>query len=114
MTTPTSSLEFAEGLQEVRYGEGLIRAVDTTPWGDDPTNVSVEVHAWNSETEAWTNVTSTLVPSGTPSISGNTITLPELDFGQATVGVLYRVTVQFTIAGRGTPYRPFGLLKCIA
>lgn len=114
MTAPISPLEFAEGLEEVRVGEGLLKSVDTTPWGDAPTSVSVEVHAWNETTEGWDDVTSTIVPSGTPSVSGNVITLPELDFTSGVAGTLYRVTVQFSITGKGVPFRPFGRLKCIA
>lgn len=114
MPAPSSPLEFSEGLLEVRVGEGLLKSVDTTPWGDAPTDPAVEVHAWDETTEAWEDVTSTIVPSGTPSVSGNVITLPELDFSDGVAGTLYRVTVQFTIAGRGSPFRPFGRLRCVA
>jgi hypothetical protein len=113
MTAPTSALEFVEGELEVRVDEVLTRTVDTTPWGDSPASVSVEVHAWNESTLVWDDVTSVIIPSGTASIAANVITLPALNFTNGVAGTLYRVTVQFTIAGKGAPFRPFGLLRCL-
>jgi len=113
MTAPTSELEFVEGELEVRLSEILYKTVDTTPWGDSPDAMSVEAHAWNKNTLVWDDVTSVIIPSGSAETSGNVITLPALNFTNAVAGTLYRVTVQFTIAGKGAPFRPFGLLRCI-
>lgn len=63
----------------------------TTPWGSDPTSVSVVVF------ESGEDVTSTVMPTGTPQVEGDVITLPVLKSLEA--GKDYRVEVKFTAGG---------------
>lgn len=59
-------------------------------WGA-PTSPSVVVSSVNEVTGALTVVTSTVMPTGSASVSGQIVTLPEMK--SLTVDVLYRVVV---------------------
>jgi hypothetical protein len=71
----------------------------TTPWGSSPSSVSVTVWAITTPDNGptYTNVTSTVMPSGSPSVAGDEITLPKLKL--LTDGVKYRAEVKFTTGG---------------
>lgn len=72
--------------EEIQY------QVTTTPWASSPSSVSVVV-----KDEDGNDVTSTVMPSGSASPSGDVITLPVLKL--LTDGVYYRVEVKFTAGG---------------
>jgi hypothetical protein len=59
-------------------------------WGT-PTSPTVKVYSVNETTSALTDVTSTVMPSGSASADGQVVTLPELK--SLTADVLYRVVV---------------------
>lgn len=80
----------------------LIQGVDeiiaytltTTPWGSSPSSVSVVV---KDITTTVSDVTNTVMPTNSPSVSGNVITLSPLKL--LTDQHIYRVEVKFTISG---------------
>lgn len=73
----------------------------TTPWGTNPTGVSVKVFdVTNAETKAnWMDVTTTVMPANLPAVTGNKITLSKL---QSLVdGHVYRIEVKFSVSELG-------------
>lgn len=85
--------EVAEGRLEQGEDEEITYTLDVSAQGSSPSNVAVEAKAW----PAGTDVKSTVMPSGSASVNGNVITLPELT--ALTAGTLYRIEVQYTIGG---------------
>ena len=62
-------------------------------WGT-PTSPSATVYSINETTGALTNVTATVMPTGSASVSGQIVTLPEMK--SLTADVLYRVVISVT------------------
>ena len=87
-----SVLEVAEGLQTQSTSEEIVWAIDTTSRGT-PTVPSVD--AVNNS--AGTNVKSTVMPAGSPTVSGNIISLPTLKL--LTAGQRYEIRTTYTISG---------------
>lgn len=85
--------EVLGGLVFQGASEGVFYSFDTAPWGGTPSAVSHDVF---DEDDLTTSLKGSLCP-GSPSPSGDIITLPKLSGG--TVGKVYRVTVAFTNAG---------------
>lgn len=91
--------EITEGTQAQGVEEEITYAL-TVPasWGVPTGTPTVKVYSYAQETGAYTEVTSTVMPSGAASVAGQVITLPELK--GLSDGVLYRVEVKFdTTAG---------------
>jgi hypothetical protein len=87
--------EVAEGLQYQGEGEIFAYIVTTTATVSSPTSPSVDVFA---DTDDYTaSVKSTVMPSGSPTVAGDAITLPELQ--SLTAGVKYKVEVTFSAGG---------------
>jgi len=86
-------LEVVEGLQYQGENEAVTYSLTTTNWGSDPTGVTVTVEDLSNNEK---NVTAT-VASGSTSVSGDVITLPEI--ASLTRGHRYRVRVAFTVSG---------------
>lgn len=84
--------EVDEGLQYQGEDEEIAYSVDVSNVGDSPTSPSVVVKDAYGQ-----DVTSTVMPTNTPSVSGNVITLSKLK--NLVPGVEYRVEVKFTISG---------------
>jgi hypothetical protein len=91
-------------LREVVYPTGLPRqgvdertsyTVTTTNWASTPTGVSVVVYDVTGG--ARTNVTATVMPTNSPTVVGDVITLSLL--WALTADHTYRVEVQFTASG---------------
>ena len=83
--------------QDITQGvdEEVAYNLTTTPWGSSPTGVVITV--WDITHNNRDNVTST-VTSGSPSVTGDIITLPViLDLEEDHV---YRVEVKFTAGGQ--------------
>jgi len=74
-------------------GESLIYTVTTTNWGSSPGTVSVKAYSVSSD-ETLTDVTSTVIPAGSASVTGDVITLPAIK--NLTAGTLYLIEVTFT------------------
>jgi len=86
-----SILEIQEGLQYQTSSEILIYGITTTNWVSSPTSPSCAVY----DLDTGTDVTSTVMPTNTPSASGDVITLSPLR--ALTKGRTYRVEVVFVV-----------------
>lgn len=85
--------EVAEGRQYQGEDESIAYTLDVSAVGSSPSSVSVVV----KEAFAGTPVTATVMPTNSPTVNGNVITLSPLKL--LTAGVLYRVEVKYTISG---------------
>lgn len=72
--------------------ESITYTLTTTPWGSNPTGVSVTVY--DITDGDYEDVTATVMPTNSPSVAGDVITLSPLE--GLTDGHLYRVEVAFT------------------
>ena len=88
-----NSREILDGTQPQGVNESVKYSVDTAPWGGTPTTVSHDIF---DEEDFDTSLKSSLM-SGTPTVTSDVITLPALS--GLTDGIIYRVTVKFTITG---------------
>ena len=85
--------EVVEGTQIQGEDEEVIYTLDTSTWGGTPTSPAVEVKDGDG-----TDVKSTVMPAGSPSVATDTITLPTLNL--LTDGQTYRIEVKFTTGGK--------------
>jgi len=92
--TCTDIREVTEGVQVQGVNEEVAYQLTTTPWGTAPTSPSAQVFAGLAHV---TEVTSLVMPTGSPSVTGDVITLPVLK--DLSRGELYRVRVTFTSGG---------------
>lgn len=69
--------------------------VTTTPWGSSPGNISCKVFDITAGTRI--DVTTTVMPTNSPTAAGDVITLSPLKL--LTAGNKYRVEVKFTCSG---------------
>lgn len=74
--------------------ESIVYSLTTTPWGSSPSSVSVKVY---DITTTSSDVTSTVMPTNSPGVSGDVITLSALKL--LTAGHTYRVEIKFTAGG---------------
>ena len=88
------ALEVREGTKVQGSEESLSYSVVTTPWGSSPTAVSVT--AWDETHNK--DVTTTVFPTNSPTVSTDTITLSPLK--SLNQGHLYRIKVKFTATGQ--------------
>jgi len=98
-------LEVAEGLKYQSADEQLAYSITTTNWVSNPSNPVVM--AYNEQTHE--NVTSTVFPTNSPSITGDVITLSLLK--SLTKGNLYRIEVKFAVGSN--IYECFFRVKCV-
>jgi len=84
--------EAKESPVEVGIDERPFISVTTTPWGSSPTSLSVKAYKYSNG--VYTDVTSTVFPSGSPAAVGDVITFPAL-VPQAE-GDVYRIDFKFT------------------
>jgi len=73
--------------------EEIVYTLTTTPWGSSPIGVSAKAYDLSAP---YTDVSATVL-SGSPSVSGDVITLPILK--SLTEGKRYRIEVKFTAGG---------------
>lgn len=99
----TASREIKEGQQVQGVGESIAYRLTTTRWGSSPSAISVKVFTIDGAGDK-TDVTSTVMPTGSASAAGDVITLPLLTALKK--GILYRVEVAFT-DGNGNTFEPF-------
>ena len=97
--------QVAEGEQYQGVDEEVVYTISTTKWGGSPSGVSVAVYSVSGST--YTDVKSTVMPSGSPSVSGDVITLPPLK--ALTQGTIYRIEVKFTAGGN--VLEPYVIIK---
>ncbi len=101
----TDILEVVEGTQFQTSDERLAHSVTTTNWVSSPTSPSVTAYDESANDKV---VTSTVYPSNSPSVSGDTITLSLLR--ALTRGHTYRIEIQFTVGSN--IYECFFRVKC--
>ena len=80
----------AQGADEI-----IAYTLTTTQWGSTPSSVAVTV--FSVVGDVITDVTTTVMPVNSPSVSGDVITLSPLKL--LTVGVNYRLEIKFTSSG---------------
>jgi hypothetical protein len=85
--------EVIEGRQYQGVDEIIVYTLDVSAIGSSPTSPVVVV----KNVDAGTTVTSTVMPTNSPSVGGNIITLSPLKL--LTAGVLYRVEVLYVLSG---------------
>lgn len=88
--------EVTQGTIKQGVDESIAYTLTTTPWGSSPSSVSVVVYDVTAGS-ANTDVTSTVMPTNSPSVSGDVITLSPLKL--LTLDHKYRVEVKFTCSG---------------
>lgn len=94
--------QVAEGLQELRRGEGITWSVDTTNWAATPDPDPIVITRQRDSAV----VTDDFITTATATVSGNEVVLPKITVpADARLG-LYRVDVPFT-AGDFDPGRPY-------
>jgi len=79
-----------EGLQTQGKDEEISYKIDTTTWGGSPASVSCAVYCLDTNV----NVTTIVMPTNSPSISGDDITLSALK--KLVPGRTYEVRTKFT------------------
>jgi hypothetical protein len=85
--------EVTEGQQPQGVDEKISYTLDVSENGSNPTNVTVQVYRVDGN--ELTDVKSTVMPTGTPTPSGNVITLPALQ--SLTDGEKYQIEVKYTL-----------------
>jgi hypothetical protein len=73
--------------------ESIAYVLDVSNWGNDP--VTPQSKVWQGTTGSWADLTSTIMPAGSSTTSGNYITLPTIKNIQESQA--YLVTVTFTL-----------------
>ena len=105
------SIREIEGVSEQGKEEKITYTLTTTPWGSSPGTVVVT--AWlvtEADPETFTDKTSELFPTNSPSALGDVITLSPC-FGSAmTIDSLYRIEVKFTCSGN--IFEPYKHIRC--
>ena len=91
----TISREVIESPMPQGVDEEIVYTLTTTPWGSSPTSISAKVY--DVTDGARTDVTSTVMPTNSPSAVGDVIALSPLK--ALTDGKAYRVEVKFTCSG---------------
>ena len=97
---PTSR-EVTQGKLYQGVDEQIVYSLTTTNWASSPTSPSVKAY---DASDGYTDVTATVL-SGSASVAGDVITLPKVK--SLTLGHLYRIEVQFTVAGVATPFEAY-------
>ena len=90
-----ASIRELTGVNEQGVDEQISYSVTSTPWGSSPSSISCKVY--DITDGAYTDVTSTVMPTNSPAAVGDVITLSPLK--SLTAGKVYRVEVKFTAGG---------------
>lgn len=88
----SSIREVVQGSQSQGEDEQIVYTIDTANWGGTPTSPAVVVKKSDG-----TDVTATVMPTNSPSVSDDVITLSTLKL--LTAGIVYRVEIKFTSGG---------------
>ena len=104
----TQTREILEGPQEQGTEEIIIYTLTVpTTWGTPTGTPTVKVYSYVDQ--AYTDVTSTVMPTNSPSIASQVITLSPLKL--LTTGVLYRVEILFATS-EGDTKEAFAWVQC--
>lgn len=101
-----TKFQVLEGFQYQSPDEQLAYNVTTTPFGSTPTNEAVKAY---DEHDA-SDVTTTVYPTNSPSVSGDVITLSLLK--ALTAGHSYRIDVKFTDSNSNI-WELYFIVKCV-
>lgn len=96
--------QVVEGFLYQGVDEVLIYSLTTTNWASSPTSPVVKAY---DITDSHSDVSSTVL-EGSPSVSGDVITLPKVK--SLTEGHRYRIEVQFTISSVATPFEAYVII----
>ncbi len=100
-----SALEVVGGKLYQGVDERIAYSITTSNWVSSPTSPSVKAY----DEQDGSDVTSTVYPTNSPSVSGDVISLSLLR--ALTLGHTYRIEVQFTV---GTSiYEPYFKVECV-
>jgi len=97
--------EIVESPMEQGKDESISYTLTTTPWGSSPSTISCLV--FDITDGAYTDVTSTVMPTNSPSAVGDVITLSPLKL--LTADHQYRVEVKFTCSGN--VFEPYCIIQ---
>lgn len=100
--------EITDGLQVQGVDEEIIYRLNTANWGGTPTAPVAAAFKRNVTTQLWEDVTATVFPTNTPTISGDYIVLSKLQ--DLVVDGEYRVEVKWTHPG-GSLVEAFARIK---
>ena len=100
--------EILEGLQEQGTEEEITYTLTVpTTWGTPTGTPTVKAYSFVNST--YTDVTSTVIPAGSASVTNQVITLPEIK--SLTAETLYRIEVKFSTS-EGNIMEPYGWIDC--
>lgn len=100
--------EITDGLQIQGVDEEIIYRLLTSNWGGTPTSPVAAAYKRNVTTQAWEDVTATVFPTNTPSISGDYIVLSKLQ--DLEEGAEYRIEVRW-VHPNGSLVEAFARMK---
>lgn len=102
MNRSDNTHEVADGLREMRRGEGVVWSVDVSRWGPSPTPQAITIIRETDNQD----VTNAFTTTATPTASGNDIVLPEVTVPAGAALGYYRLNFPFE-AGGFSPGIPF-------
>ena len=102
--------EIKEGPQEQGTEEEIIYTL-TVPatWGTPTGTPTVKAYSYDATTAAYTDVTATVIPSGSATVLSQVITLPLVK--AMTTDVLYRIEVKFSTS-EGDKKEAYAWVQC--
>lgn len=98
MTMRSRDREFKESPVEQGIDERIAWPCNLDTWSAAPSSPAAEAKKWNAATKAWDDITGSVFPVNSPSITATTIALLSPLVPQA-VGDKYRIEVQWTESG---------------
>lgn len=102
--------EIKEGNQEQGTEEEVNYTLTVpTTWGAPTGTPTVKAYSFDATTSAYTDVTATLIPTGSATVLGQVISLPEIK--AMTADVLYRIEVKFACAN-GDVKEAYAWIQC--
>lgn len=90
--------EIKQGTQYVGVTEEPYFRLTTTPWGSSPSSASVNVYEYDEDAGTFTEVTNTVM-TGSVTVAGDVISLPQFSPPVDSEGNTYRFDVHFTVGG---------------
>jgi hypothetical protein len=103
----TTKREILESPLEQGTDESIIYSLTTTPWGSTPSDVAVKVFSLSGNVK--TDVTTTVMPTNTPTVLGDVISLSPLKL--LTAGIVYRVEIKFTCSSN--IFETYAYINCV-
>lgn len=104
--------EIAEGEQEQGIQESIVYQLTTTPWGSSPGTIVATAYLVDESEEpvTYTDKTTELFPTNTPSASGDVISLSPCVGSAMTLDALYRIEIKFTCSSN--VFEAYAYIRC--